>query len=52
MLKSEPLAISGTILEKIVLENGEKNANVLEIIIEDTIYATMHKWKMLKVLNL
>ena len=42
MLKSEPLAISGTILKEITLENGEKDANTLEIIIEDTLYATMH----------
>lgn len=42
MLKSEPLAISGTIIDEIEIENGEKNANKLEILIEDTLYATMH----------
>ena len=42
ILKSEPIAISGTVIEEISIENGEKDANTLEVIIEDTIYATMH----------
>lgn len=42
ILKSEPLAISGTTIQKITLENGVKDANVLDVIIEDTIYATLH----------
>ena len=42
ILKSEPLTISGTILDTITLENGEKDANTLEVLIEDTLYATMH----------
>ena len=42
MLKSEPLALSGTIIDTLKIENGEKDNNVLEILIEDTIFATMH----------
>ena len=41
-LKSKPLAISGTLIDKITINNAEKGANTLEIIIEDTLYATMH----------
>lgn len=42
ILKSEPLAISGTVIDKIKIENGKENENELEIVIEDTLYATLH----------
>lgn len=42
ILKSEPLAVSGTLLDTITIENGQKDANQLEILIEDTLYATLH----------
>lgn len=42
MLKSEPLAISGTLIDTIEIENGIKNENMLDVIVEDTLYATMH----------
>lgn len=42
ILKSEPLAISGTTIEKITIENGVKDANTLDVIVEDTLYATLH----------
>ena len=42
MLKSEPLAISGTIIDTMKITNGEKDKNTLEILIEDTLFATMH----------
>jgi D-alanyl-D-alanine carboxypeptidase (penicillin-binding protein 5/6) len=42
MLKSEPLAVSGTVIDTMEIENGEKNQNILEILIEDTLFATIH----------
>lgn len=42
MLESKTLAVSGTILDKIEIENGTKDNNILEVLVEDTIYATMH----------
>ena len=42
ILKSEPLSVSGTLIDTLILENGKKDANKLEILIEDTIFATLH----------
>lgn len=42
MLKSEPLAVSGTLIDTIKIENAIKDENMLEVIVEDTLYATMH----------
>ncbi len=42
ILKSEPLAVSGTVMKTITIDNAAKDANSLEILIEDTLYATLH----------
>ena len=42
ILKSEPLAISGTVIDTLEVANAEKDNNKLEVLIEDTLYATMH----------
>ena len=42
ILKSEPLAVSGTLIDTIFIDNAEKDANSLEILIEDTLFATLH----------
>ena len=42
ILESKTLAVSGTTIETISIENGVTDANNLEVLIEDTLYATMH----------
>ncbi len=42
ILKSEPLTVSGTVMKTITIDNGEKGANTLDVLMEDTIYVTLH----------
>lgn len=42
ILKSEPLTVSGTVMKTITIDNGEKDANTLDVLMEDTIYVTLH----------
>lgn len=42
ILKSEPLTVSGTVMKTIPIDNGEKDANTLDVLMEDTIYVTLH----------
>lgn len=42
ILKSKPLTVSGTLIDTLIIENGEKDNNTLKILSEDTLYATFH----------
>ena len=42
ILKSEPLTVSGTVMKTITIKKKKKGANTLDVLMEDTIYVTLH----------
>lgn len=42
ILKYEPLATSGALVKQLEIPNAVENANTLDILLEDTIYVTLH----------